>query len=175
MSKVLLLGNDLHLLETRAAVLRKTGASVVCCDAEDAVGMLALDTFDLVVFCHTIFDDDAQRLSHEIHRQWPQVKILQVISDVMREKFYKGVELNATSVAEPGELLRRTTELLAGQGIHATDRGLQDGDRNVPARARSVVDGVEDGAILEEYYRGRLLRSIDREGVRLLGRDHQKR
>jgi DNA-binding response OmpR family regulator len=175
MSKVLLLGNDLHLLETRGALLRKTGASVVCCSADDALGMLELDTFDLVVFCHTIVDDDAERLSHEIHRQWPQVKILQVISDVMREKFYKGVELNATSVAEPSQLLRRTAELLDGQGTHATDGRLQDGDQIVPTRAASVADGVEDGAILEEYYRGRLLRSIDREGVRLLGRDHQKR
>jgi hypothetical protein len=38
MSSVLLAGEDFRLLATRAAVLAKTGASVVCCGVVEGLG-----------------------------------------------------------------------------------------------------------------------------------------
>lgn len=181
MQTILLAGNDLRLLDTRAAVLSRTGASVVCCVADKALGLIQTSKFDLVVFCHTISDDDARLVSHEVRRLWPQTRILQVISDVAREKIYKGIELDATSASDPNRLIRCTTELLDELAKHSTDERLRIGDQTVPLQgatrrgANGGVAGIEEDAILQEYYRGRLLRSTDREGGRRRERDHQNR
>jgi CheY-like chemotaxis protein len=183
MQTILLAGNDLRLLDTRAAVLSRTGASVVCCVADKALGLIQTSKFDLVVFCHTISDEDARQLSHEVRQLWPQTRILQVVSDIAREKIYKGIELDATSASDPNRLVRCTTELLDELARHSLiDERLRIGDQTVPLQAATrrgasggVVASFEEGAILEEYYRGRLLRSRDREGGRHPVRGHQDR
>jgi CheY-like chemotaxis protein len=180
MQKILLAGDDLRLLETRAAVLSRTGASVVCWSADEALARISRGKFDLVVLCHTIPDAEARMLSHEIRRLWPQTRIVQVVSGVEGEKVYEGVEVDAMSAADPGRLIRCTTELLDEMANHASvasvEERRQNGDRTVPVRAVTrVVGSVDDSGVLSKYYRGRLLRSIDREGERRLGRGHQNR
>jgi CheY-like chemotaxis protein len=112
MPKIILAGNDFRLLVTRAAVLGRTGASVVCCSAAEALGAIPKEKFDLAVLCHTISDDDAHELSEVIHRLWPKTKILRVVSNVAPDMLCKGAEFDAISAAEPRRLIRRTSEML---------------------------------------------------------------
>ncbi|HTD96946.1 MAG TPA: hypothetical protein VK627_08450 [Edaphobacter sp.] len=57
-------------------------------------------------------------MTHSIHRLWPKTRILHVVSDIAQERFYDGIELDATSSAEPKHLVRRTTELLESLPNH---------------------------------------------------------
>lgn len=111
MPKILLAGNDFRLLGTRAAVLGRTGASVVCCSAVEASGIISTERFDLVVLCHTLSDQEAERMIGVIQRRWPGTRILQVVSDLWRDKFYSDSNVTRTTT-EPSRLIRCTRELL---------------------------------------------------------------
>jgi len=114
MPKILLVGNDFRLLGTRAAVLGRTGASVVCGNTVQAPKILSAEKFDLVVLCHTLPVEEVEKTTAIIHRLCPQTKILQVVSDVWRESRYRYKDngLDATSSAEPNCLIHRAAELL---------------------------------------------------------------
>jgi DNA-binding response OmpR family regulator len=112
MSKILLVGNDLRLLTTRAAVLGKTNASVVCCSAVEAMKVLETETFNLVVLCHSLEEKQAAEIIEMVHGRLPETRILMVVSDVSQEGFYKGGPFDATSSTEPNRLIQRVSELL---------------------------------------------------------------
>lgn len=112
MSKILLTGNDFRLLATRAAVLAKTNASVVCCNAPEAMAVLEQERFDLVVLCHSLEEKQAAEITGKARQKLPKVKILVVISDVGNDALYKDTPFDATSSPEPGSLIRSITELL---------------------------------------------------------------
>jgi DNA-binding response OmpR family regulator len=118
MPKILLVGEDLRLLGTRAAVLGKTGAEVACCSGLEARNILERECFDLVVFCHTLTDRKSAELTGIIQRRWPDTRILTVVSDVAQERLYRGVEFEATSSSDPSRLIRRVWELLQGLPNH---------------------------------------------------------
>lgn len=112
MSKVLLVGNDLRLLATRAAVLSRTKANVVCCRGVEATKVLETETFNLVVLCHSLEEKQAAEIIEMVHARVPETGILMVVSDVSQEHFYKGAAFDATSSTEPERLIQRVSELL---------------------------------------------------------------
>lgn len=122
MPKILLAGNDFRLLGTRAAVLGKTGASVVCCSASETREIIRTEKFDLVVLCHTLSDQEANEIIETVRRLWPHARTLQVVFDGAREKPYRATELDATSSAEPSRLVRRTAELLQALPNHYIEK-----------------------------------------------------
>lgn len=129
MPKILLAGNDVRLLGTRAAVLGTTGATVTCCGAARAFDVIGGERFDLVVLCHTLSDEESNRIAQEVHRRWPQTRILQVLSGVWGDKLFKRAEPVVTSTAEPRQLVRRATELLgaiAGSSMEGTASRIPD-------------------------------------------------
>lgn len=118
MPKILLAGSDFRLLGTRAAVLGRTGASVVCCSAAEAFGIISTEKFDLVVLCHTLSDEDADRISCEIHGRWPETRILQVLSDLWKDPLHSRGHVVSNSSAEPSRLVRYITNLLQSLPNH---------------------------------------------------------
>jgi DNA-binding response OmpR family regulator len=118
MPNILLAGNDFRLLGTRAAVLGKTGASVVCCSASETREIIRTEKFDLVVLCHTLSDQEATQIIDTVRRLWPQARTLRVVFDSARERPYKATELDATCSAEPSRLIRRATALLSALPNH---------------------------------------------------------
>ena len=123
MSKILLVGQDFRLLATRAAVLEKTHASVVCCNMMEALTILDSESFDVVVLCHSLSEAQVSEVADAVHRRWPRTRVLMVVSDVSQERHYRGVEFDATSSAEPKRLIRRTSELLEGVAYqHSEER-----------------------------------------------------
>ena len=112
MLRILLAGNDSRLLATRAAVLAKTGASVVYGDARETFDALDREAFDLVVLCHSLLESDVAMIADVVHAKIPDAKILMVA--VNRGGIDRHSKCDAISMPEPTELLARTKELLAG-------------------------------------------------------------
>ena len=123
--KILLAGQDVRLLATRAAVLGRTTGRVVCCNAAEALKALEGEGFDLVVLCHSLAERDAVGITATVHRRWPQTRVLMVASDVSGERFYRGVEFDATSSPEPDNLVRHVAELLEELPDHRIEETMQ--------------------------------------------------
>jgi DNA-binding NtrC family response regulator len=110
---ILAVGEDTGLLKTRAEVLRKTGANVLCCSGAAALKYITEWEFDLIVLGHTVRQQDADKISEAAHRNGAKTLVLLLIGDKVREGEYKSVNIDAKSFAEPGCLVRSATELLA--------------------------------------------------------------
>lgn len=110
MSKILLAGNDLRLLGTRAAVLARTSANVTCCDTPDVMKALTAERYNLIVLCHSLTNVQIDEITAIVQQHSPQTKILMMTSNAAQERFYNGVE--ATISSEPGRLILRASELL---------------------------------------------------------------
>jgi hypothetical protein len=72
MQKIVLASQDVRLLETRGAVLEKTGAEVVCCFGEQASDAVTSRTPDLLVICHTIEHKEAEVIADMVHACCPK-------------------------------------------------------------------------------------------------------
>jgi CheY-like chemotaxis protein len=112
MSRILLAGCDSRLLETRAAVLSKTGAAVVFRNTADTLDILDRESFELVVLCHSLPEPDVALIVDKVHRKIPGTKILMVSSDVSRYGLHADSNVDATTIPEPGQLVALTKELL---------------------------------------------------------------
>jgi CheY-like chemotaxis protein len=116
MQNILLAGQDSRLLSTRAAVLKKTGANVICCSASEALKLVPLESLDLVVLCHSLIEEEAEMIAEEAHRSPQRPKVLLVIltSDQSREIPHRDPKFDATSLPDPAALIAHATELLQG-------------------------------------------------------------
>ncbi len=112
MFRILLAGCDSRLLATRAAVLSKTGAAVVYRNTMETLSILDRETFDLVVLCHTLPEDDVAVIVDKVHQKIPGAKILMVTSALDGYGMYASSKIDATSMPEPGHLVALAKELL---------------------------------------------------------------
>jgi DNA-binding response OmpR family regulator len=112
MSTVLLIGEDLTLLETRAAVLRSTGAEILCADPVSSFAVQQERECDLVVLCHSLREDICVALAEALRRHWPKTQILLVIPD--RDGGFAEARdaVDGVSSTEPERLIQKTAELL---------------------------------------------------------------
>ena len=113
MSTVMLVGEDDLLLQTRAAVLRTTGAKTVCSNAVSALDLQEVHECDLVVLCHTLPEMLCTGLAETIHARWPRTAILLVTPTRGWESPNLDQAINAITSADPQRLIVRTVELLA--------------------------------------------------------------
>lgn len=118
MSKILLAGNDLRLLSTRAPILAKTKASVVSCNAMEAMTILETEIFDLVVLCHSLTEKQAVEITEVVHRRLPKTRVLMIVSDISQERSDGQLAFDETSSPYPDDLIRRTSELLTAFPNH---------------------------------------------------------
>lgn len=112
MSRILLAGSDFRLLETRAAVLAKTGAEVISRNTKETLGILDRDAFDLVILCHSLPDTDAAVIVAKTHEKSPGAKILMVTSNLDMYGMRPPGDVDATSLPEPGHLVALANQLL---------------------------------------------------------------
>ncbi len=68
MAKILLVGLDAGLLETRHQVLRLTGAEVISARAELAFRLIEEQKFGMVLVCYTVPEDVRERLCTALDR-----------------------------------------------------------------------------------------------------------
>ncbi|HKO19956.1 MAG TPA: response regulator [Acidobacteriaceae bacterium] len=134
MSRILLIGEDDFLLETRAAVLRPSGAETVCTNVSSAIPLLEHKIFDLAILCHSIPDHLCQTLSEVIRQNWPSTRVL-LVSAVRRweqDACSEGVEVCAP---DPERLIERTVELLGRRKVGSVRSLSTDAsERHAPGR-----------------------------------------
>jgi len=112
MPKILLAGQDVRLLETRAAVLRKTGAEVVYCEGSQVCNIVVFEMPDLVVLCHSLSEVEAEAIADKVHECCPKTRVLLVVSQMADERQNGDAKFDATSLPEPRRLVICATELL---------------------------------------------------------------
>ena len=112
MLKILLAGSDLPLLQTRAAVLSKTGAAVSWCTADEAHDFLDKEKFDLLVLCHSLSQSEMGTLMDSVHREFPAMKILLVTSYFDGNVIRPNGQGIVTIRPEPARLVTQVKDLL---------------------------------------------------------------
>jgi hypothetical protein len=130
MLTILLVGEDLRLLATRAAVLRRVDAEVDLCSPQEFSGRMLVRSYDLLVLCHTLRERDAEGITVQAQQRWPNVQILQIVREQWMEKAQRrGVAL--VSTPEPRRLVERTRALfhlaVAGQDSLTARQGMRPG------------------------------------------------
>lgn len=115
MLRILSVGDDPDLLSTRAELLRLTGAEVVKCRGRDAAKTLETESFDLVVLCHTLSEQEARDVVGVVERRGGITKILQTtpFGTVSGSTFR--VKVDDVVSAVPELLVQRAARLLGLQ------------------------------------------------------------
>ena len=111
--KILVAGQDVHLLGTRAAVLAKTGADVISCIGSQTVGVVKSEKPNLLVLCHSLLSgNDAQSIADEIRTCCKATKILMVVSELESDLPVQNAKFDAICSSNPERLIILANELL---------------------------------------------------------------
>src|SRR5215813_2502609 len=110
MSRILLAGSDCRLLETRAAVLARTGAEVVFRMTKETLEILDRERFDLVVLCHSLPEPEASAIVARTHEKSPRTRVLMITSNLDMYGMRSVRNVDATSLPEPGSLIALAKE-----------------------------------------------------------------
>jgi CheY-like chemotaxis protein len=116
--KILLAGQDSRLLSRRAAVLNKISDHVVSCNVSEALQFLESQRPNLVILCHSLPVEDAERIADKAHQRGEGTRVLMLVSDMDTERQQGGGKFDAVTLPEPAQLITRTTELLQGSSDH---------------------------------------------------------
>jgi hypothetical protein len=116
--KILLVGQDVRLLGTRADVLRKTHAEVDYCLGSQAAGMVKTERPDLVVLCHSLAQGEAESIADEVRKCCKTTKILMVLSESGTELPLQDKKFDAMCLSRPDRLVACANGLLGGTLPH---------------------------------------------------------
>jgi hypothetical protein len=120
--KILLVGQDVRLLGTRADVLRKTHAAVTYCLPSQAAGRVQNDKPDLVVLCHSLGPGEAEAIADEVCKCCKTTKILMVLSEAGTELPLQDKKFDAMCLSRPDRLVACANGLLGGTLPHGVQR-----------------------------------------------------
>jgi hypothetical protein len=122
MGTILLVGEDELLLQTRAAVMRTTGAATVCCHPSSALTTQAERNCDLIILCHSLPAPLCSELAEVLHSRWPSVALLQLVPTLPWEQLDLSDGVLPVCTADPVQLVGRTVELLGRRGPASVTR-----------------------------------------------------
>jgi DNA-binding response OmpR family regulator len=109
MFRILSVGNDSTLLESRAALLRYTGAEVDSADVPAARRAAMLRKYDLLLLCQSVPLRDAAEL-HEICRfRAPEVKTLLLGADIREDAMQINADGRLNSLDGPTALINEVS------------------------------------------------------------------
>jgi CheY-like chemotaxis protein len=113
MRTILLVGEDALLVESRALLLRSTGAETVTVSSYQFARQSTADRVDLVVLCHTIPADVRSAICEDARRRWTDVRVIQVLKNEFEWhptlRYADGIVLSG----DPAKLIRCASELLS--------------------------------------------------------------
>jgi hypothetical protein len=112
MYKILLAGRDSRLLATRAAVLQKISDHVVSCNASEAPTVIESESPNLVVLCHSLSLEDAEKIADKAHERGDGTRVLMLLSEADPNGLERETKFDAVTLSGPARLIKRTTELL---------------------------------------------------------------
>jgi CheY-like chemotaxis protein len=82
--EILCIGRDPVLNRTRRMVLHRCFVVAIAASRAEAVAQLAARSFDLVLLCYSLSDEDCQSLLKDVQTAQPNAKILALSSGHMR-------------------------------------------------------------------------------------------
>lgn len=117
MPLILLVGRDMRLLATRAAVLAELGATIKWGTRRLIDPILRREPVDLLVLCHTLPLEEREEIVAATREASPSAEVLQLVSTIeFREmRLLPGVNIG---VCDPASLVRTVEELL-GESAHS--------------------------------------------------------
>jgi hypothetical protein len=112
MHEILLVGNDLWLLKTRALLLKGPEAEVFTSSPFEFAQNAANQQIELLVLCHSLDLDLRLLVSAEVRRRWPEVRVLQLLSDSYEGASTSEYADDAVLSCHPDELVNHARTLL---------------------------------------------------------------
>jgi hypothetical protein len=122
MEKILLVGDDIALLTSRAAVLASKKLEVVFCAARELATHSEGETFDLIVLCHSLSEDARGASVRTGRKRWPGVRVLQVLKHAYQTSSVES-DADAVTTADPGLLVENVMKLLGESHGSSKSRG----------------------------------------------------
>ena len=114
---ILIVGDDLALLETRAALLKAWHVSTVT--PEHAIEAIRSTAYDLMIFCQTVPDATAQTLIEQAYEINPGIAIL-ALKHPGQERILDA-ELLEVQITNPGRFLSVVDRLLQSSSCKSLD------------------------------------------------------
>jgi hypothetical protein len=111
MDRILVIGDNVPLLLTRALLLNRTGAATAYCATSELPAYYAGTDVALVVLCHTVKGERRRKVLTQVSKRWPEARILQVLGGNSDQSMLSGVDGWVPSM-EPGMLIACAQELL---------------------------------------------------------------
>ena len=111
--RILSIGRDEDLLESRAGVLRLTGREVRSATPSQAKTVAAGETFSLVVFGHTLSDKELEDLVSYFRQASPQTRLLVTCVDTRPECMERLFDAAVQTAEGPAVLVQAAAALLA--------------------------------------------------------------
>ena len=115
MPTILLTGQDERLLKTRADVLRRTGAEVVCVPAEEMAFAIREVHADLVVLCHTTGAVISREVVASAKEHQPGTRVLVVRPNAVGEEDFGQWSVDGMLPSAPVQLVRGVERALAAR------------------------------------------------------------
>ncbi|GAC1420114.1 MAG: hypothetical protein NVSMB62_13790 [Acidobacteriaceae bacterium] len=112
MGEILLVGDDSILLATRAAILTRTGAKVVCCPSAECPDHVLDHDVALIILCHTLEDEAAETVASATPRHWPKARLVRLQQGMGR---YPAIacDSNVVHLEGPRQLLNHVRGMLS--------------------------------------------------------------
>ena len=109
---ILYIGHDDALLRSRAGVLRLTGFPVRSASPEEAILLASRERFSLVVFGHTLSNDETVELAAHFRRTSPQSRLLITCFDPRPDQIEQLFDARVKSTKGPAALAEAAAALL---------------------------------------------------------------
>lgn len=93
--------------------------------------LLESESFALAVLCHSLAEKQGSDITEAVHRRWPKIRMLMVVSNVAQELLYRGIEFDTTSSPDPNRLVSRTAEFVDWLPHHRLEESIQAEHRQV--------------------------------------------
>lgn len=107
--RVVCLGKDRRLLETRRALLASRYETLVLGSAQELAALDPSFCPDLLVLCHTLSERESEEASELAHRKWPRIKILTMTTHFRGSRPGDAIVVSSEG---PAHLLSRVQELM---------------------------------------------------------------
>ncbi|HTF65948.1 MAG TPA: hypothetical protein VK638_24990 [Edaphobacter sp.] len=109
MFRILSVGNDSSLLESRAALLRYTGAKVDSADVLAARSAAMLRRYDLLILCQSVSMRDAAELSEICRFRGPETRTLLLGADIREDAMQINADAKLNSLEGPSALINEVS------------------------------------------------------------------
>jgi CheY-like chemotaxis protein len=96
----------------------------------EALQFLESQRPNLVILCHSLPVEHAERIADKAHERDPGTRVLMIVSDVYLERQQGDGKFDAVTLPDPARLITRTTELLQGLADHELEEAVMGQQRS---------------------------------------------